>query len=213
MIINKERVKAFVNATKEDARLAASSGGFSKYSFDSFCREHNLYVEGLEERSGGTVISCPFHRDDSPSCSLNDTLGVFNCFSCGGGTYWKFVYRYHTEVLGEETTMYSLMNRYLQQDPVLMATLQFNTLFETKERVTLEGLKTIKKTSFKRDKILPQNYLELQRIFMRRNPSTQQIKLFITLMQEGVPVDIAYRELIEGKQSKKSYDLSEMNNF
>ena len=114
MTVNKERVKAFTEATKNSARQGELNGTPSKYSFDFFCREHGLYKNGKELRSGGVVIACPFHRDDSPSCSLNDEMGVFNCFSCGGGSYWKFIHRYHTEVLGEEIGMYQLMNSYLQ---------------------------------------------------------------------------------------------------
>lgn len=216
MIVNKERVKAFINATKEDAQRAIQSGQPSKYSFDSFCRKYNLYKHGKELRSGGVVIECPFHRDDSPSCSMNDELGLFNCFSCGGGNYWKFVHRYHTEVLGEQIGMYQLMNSYLQKDPVLAATLHFTTLYDKTEN-TIENLESVSKFHFRRGDRIPKTYLELQEKFMRRNPSVDDIKLFILLMQDDVPVDIAWRELMKdrknGAREKKTYDLSMMDQF
>lgn len=31
------------------------------------------------------MISCPFHEDRNPSCSVDYGEGVFHCFSCGEG--------------------------------------------------------------------------------------------------------------------------------
>lgn len=215
MEVNKERVKAFVNATKEDAIAASSSDIPSKYSFDYFCRKHNLYKDGKELRSGGIVISCPFHEDYSPSCSMNDSLGVFNCFSCGGGTYWKFVHRYLTEVNGEQIGWYQMLNQALQQDPDMVARLGFSSLYEKPSLQTV-NLSDISRYRFKRkkSKAIPATYLELEDVLLKQNPTNDQKVYFVLLMQSGVPVETAYDELIaKERDGKKTYDISEMEAF
>jgi DNA primase len=38
------------------------------------------------------ITHCPFHADKHPSLSVNETLGLFHCFSCGaGGDMFKLV--------------------------------------------------------------------------------------------------------------------------
>lgn len=211
--VNKARVKAFINETKEDAMRASSSGSFSKYSFDTFCREHNLYRDGKEYRSGGVVISCPFHTDEAPSFNFNDSMGVFNCFSCGGGNYWKFVYRYRREVLGENVNWYQMINEALQKDPDMMSRLGFSSIYEKKStNSTFTG--NLSKFQFKRKNAKPTTYLELQSELLKRKPSIEQMVYFSLLMQNDVDIDIAYRELIEENRSgEKSYDLAEMEEF
>lgn len=211
MIVNKERVKAFINETKEDAILASSLNHFSRYSFDTFCREHDLYRNGKVERSGGIVITCPFHEDSSPSFNFNDSLGVFNCFSCGGGDFWKFVYRYHTEVLGEKVGRIQLMNQYLQKDPDLMAKLHFNSLF-SKYNHSVDELTSLKKYKFRRGESTPTNYLELQAMLQRKGMSKEQKISLILMMQSEVPVKMAYEELMKIKP-KKQYSIEELEAF
>ncbi len=42
---------------------------------------------------GGKALSrCPFHNDRTPSCSIDDNLGVYHCFGCGAsGNAIKFI--------------------------------------------------------------------------------------------------------------------------
>jgi DNA primase len=50
----------------------------------------------LEKRGRGAerMIRCPFHADNSPSCSVNLEKKVFHCFACGAaGTILDFVAR------------------------------------------------------------------------------------------------------------------------
>ena len=40
-------------------------------------------------------ISCPFHIDDLPSCSINVTVGKWICFAgCGQGSLTTFLSRF-----------------------------------------------------------------------------------------------------------------------
>ena len=42
-------------------------------------------------------ISCPFHEDAEPSCSINRSQRVFHCFGCGAeGNVLDFVHRMET---------------------------------------------------------------------------------------------------------------------
>jgi DNA primase len=42
---------------------------------------------GLEPKRAGKewVVRCPFHDDRTPSLSINQSKGVWHCFSCGSG--------------------------------------------------------------------------------------------------------------------------------
>lgn len=52
---------------------------------------------GIKVNKRGMAI-CPFHTDKAPSLSLNDYLGVFNCFGCGAkGDLIKFYMRLSNE--------------------------------------------------------------------------------------------------------------------
>ncbi len=61
---------------------------------------------------GGRALShCPFHNDRTPSCSIDDNLGVYHCFGCGAsGNAIKFImeadgvsFRNAVEQLASET--------------------------------------------------------------------------------------------------------------
>ncbi len=50
--------------------------------------------QGSVSISGGgrAICHCPFHNDRTPSCSIDDNLGVYHCFGCGAsGNAIKFI--------------------------------------------------------------------------------------------------------------------------
>ena len=210
--VDKERVKQFINLTKEDAEEASSLGSGSRYSFDIFCKRNNLYQKGVKYQSGGTVIHCPFHTDFDPSCSLNDSKG-WKCFSCGrGGNYWSFVHLYRTEILGENISIYQVMQEALNEDASLTSRLGFKSLYTTAKKFPDEiEIPKKKRFVFKGDQ--PRTYLELQTKMLRSGISRGQIKKMILLMQSGVSVENAYKELQISHESKKQYDLSQLGVF
>lgn len=55
---------------------------------------------GIKVNKRGMAI-CPFHKDTTPSLSLSDSLGIFNCFGCGAkGDLIKFYMRLKNEKEG-----------------------------------------------------------------------------------------------------------------
>lgn len=182
-----------------------------RYSFNSFCEKHSLYQWGYEQRAGGTWIACPFHREKTPSLSFNEERGIWHCFGCGaGGTLLKFMYLYKTEVEGQRIGYASFLNKLLQNDSLLQRRLGFNTLFE-EDVNTIESLAPVRKFKFKRRPIGPSTYLELQEDFNRKNPSMEEIKLFILLMQQGLDVPAMHKELAASvTASRKQYDIEDL---
>src|SRR3990167_11124633 len=52
-------------------------------------------ISGRTYKSGKEIlITCPFHDDKNPSCSVNLESGVWICYSrCGGGDWIQFIER------------------------------------------------------------------------------------------------------------------------
>ena len=56
---------------------------------EDFVKEHGGKYRNYR---GGWLIQCPYHSDNSPSCSLSIT-GLFNCWSCGEkGNYTRLLH-------------------------------------------------------------------------------------------------------------------------
>lgn len=91
MVVNKESAKKVSEYVRKITMEWLNTGGSkqsalvnpkARYSFQAFCAENKL-LEGATYRANDIVIACPFHDDESPSCSINEYKGVYNCFSCG----------------------------------------------------------------------------------------------------------------------------------
>ena len=52
-------------------------------------------LESLNENSGNIMVHCPIHGvDKNPSCSINISKGIYNCFACGSsGTLSDLYYK------------------------------------------------------------------------------------------------------------------------
>lgn len=180
------------------------------YTFRNFIREHALDKD-LVERPYDVVIRCPFHNDEAPSCSMNDTLHVFNCFSCGRhGSYVKFLALYSTEIEGIHLGYYQCVNSILKSDAVMQAALGFSTIY-TPNKTPIQNKK---REHFKavKGKMIPDNYLELSSMMLARGCDISNKILAILLMQSHVLPEDIYNEIFEGKKHKheKVYDLEEM---
>lgn len=201
MKLNTERVQALKNAVEMDR---------GKYNFNSFCEIHSLYRWGCEQRAGGTWIACPFHREKTPSLSFNEDKGIWHCFGCGaGGTLLRFMYLYRTEVEGQRLSYANFLNGLLKGDNSLQTALGFNTLFE-EEVNTIENLEPIKKFKFHRRPASASTYVELQEEFVKTNPSIEEIKLFILLMQQGQDVLSMRKELWSCETSSSQYSIEDL---
>lgn len=208
-VVDPDRVKVFKTMVKE---LGCSDESDGRYTFDAFCKENDLYRRGMEKKAGGIWIVCPFHEDSAPSLSFNQERGIWHCFGCNaGGTYLDFIYLYETEVRGVRISRNSFMNNILAGDVWLQSQLGFSTLFK-QQSVTAATLPKVIRRKFT-PQSLDGTYVEFQEQFMKGNPSLQEIKMFILMMQSGVPL----REMKKEFQAKdksilcsKQYDIEEL---
>jgi CHC2 zinc finger len=75
------------------------------------------------ERKSSTraTACCPFHKDKSPSLSVDAGRGIYKCFGCGaGGDVFSFV-REYAKLKGEDMTYYQSIRRVQDEwgDPTL----------------------------------------------------------------------------------------------
>ena len=98
----------------------------------------------------------------------------------------------------------------LKGDASLQFRLNFNSLFE-EETNSIEKLEPIRKFKFKRKPVSASTYLELQEEFAKTNPSFEEIKFFILLMQQGLDVRTMRKELLPVEtDSGKQYDIEDL---
>ena len=65
---------------------------YSKVNIEKTLQYYNIDYRQYHARNGREFLSCcPFHDDLTPSFSVNEKTGVFNCFVCGGGDYFEFI--------------------------------------------------------------------------------------------------------------------------
>ena len=201
MLIDEDKLKKvveYVNSSHE-------------YSFEKFIDEHNLGKDSVQ-RAFDVVIKCPFHVDYAPSCSMNDSIHVFNCFSCGRkGSYIKFRALYDTEIEGISTGYYQEANNLLRSDSSMQAALGFSSIYK---KTTIPSVSARpERFHVRRDPFVPSNFLELSSLLMKEKCSDEDKILCILLMQQGLPVEEVYREIFKNKRSvpeKKNYDIDSL---
>lgn len=65
---------------------------YSKVNLEKVLKYYNLDYKPYHARRGKEFLfCCPFHDDSTPSFSIQDNTGVYNCFVCGGGDFIKFI--------------------------------------------------------------------------------------------------------------------------
>lgn len=130
-------------------------------------------LKGLEEYLSGQSIAdfldkiterternyyCPFHVEKIPSMSVDDTRGVFKCFSCGrSGGLAKLIF-YLKEIDSPGISYYDAMEEFLKDSPDVCAELGFFSLQDSYfsiqrvsreyTKILLEGLSRDSRTSF-----------------------------------------------------------------
>lgn len=165
------------------------------YSFEKFINEHKLGRNALY-RASDVVIECPFHEDLAPSCSMNDSIGAFQCFSCGRhGSYIDFLVMYANEIEGIHTNFYQMLNSLLRDDRIMQSSLGFSTIYENGS-VKLLG---------KREKVQLRDgvshigtFVELADEIKKRKLTEKEIRLFISLMQQDFTVEEVSRIMLGG---------------
>lgn len=188
MQIDKNRVEKVVTAI--DSLAAAGEG----YSFDEFCRGHNLYNENDRVRVDSIFMCCPFHADSKPSCLVSEDKRIFNCFGCGvHGNYITFVTEFDKKVLGKNTTYYQKLNELLANDSRLQAKVGFSSIYR-KDHVNVRELKPLAFDSFKPNSAV-MTYPELATLMIQKHCTLQQKKYAMILMQKGITADMIKREI------------------
>lgn len=209
MNFDTEKAVIVIDAIEELAKMPDS-----KYTFDYFCRNNNLYHDNDVHRISEVVISCPFHEDASPSLSINEEKRIWHCFSCdSGGNYINFLTEYDRRVLGSDVTFYQKVNELLSNDRMLQAKVGFSTIIRKKslydEFVPLEQERFV----YKENKI-PSSYLELGVLLVKKGCSKEQIRLAILLMQSDLDVKFIYNQIF-GKSAEASlssnFSIEELN--
>jgi len=65
---------------------------FSRINLEKVLKHYDIEYRAARGKRGKEFISCcPFHNDMTPSFSISETSGLYNCFVCGGGDFFKFV--------------------------------------------------------------------------------------------------------------------------
>lgn len=179
--------------------------------FNHFLSEHNLFSDKDLERGSDIFIHCPFHKDNTPSLSFNESKGVWSCFSCGeGGNFVRLVYLYETRVNGNQYSFSSFVNGLLKRDVKMQRVLGYYSIY-TQTKLSFSELQ-------KMDKFLPNlknssfiSYLELADILINKNASVEQIKFAILSMQQSIPAQSILASLFEIKNgSNLEYDVNEI---
>lgn len=206
MEVNKERLQKVISAM-DDIAMAGT-----RYTFDKFCKEHQLYSQMDRQRIEGVFIVCPFHVDSDPSLSIDENKRRWKCFGCGkGGKYIHFVTLYDNEVLGIQKTVAQKANEILQQDRDLQARVGFQNVFQSSQHFSNEFQK-IEFSHFRRKPSGVTSYPELATKMIKEKQGLQAIQLAVSLMQSGISPEVIAKNIdtLEATTSKKEYSVEEL---
>jgi DNA primase len=65
---------------------------YSKIDLESVLKKYNISFKTYHSKKGKEFMGlCPFHDDTTPSFSISQKTGIYNCFVCGGGDFIKFI--------------------------------------------------------------------------------------------------------------------------
>lgn len=196
---DKERAAKLVKIMHDDVLESLAYNKISRYSFDNFCKEHNLYSDEDLHRAADVVIHCPFQEGDStPSCSINEQRGVYHCFACGAhGGFVDFVVDYERTVEGSNITWYQKLDQMVKQDAILAAKAGFGTIYHD-DRQTLDEVIREKKPKLSLIRSgRPSTYLELATKMQQRGCDISTIKYMILQMQYGISAEDIYSKLFD----------------
>lgn len=65
---------------------------YAKVNLGNVLKYYNLEYKTYHSKKGREFMClCPFHDDTTPSFSVQEKTGLYNCFVCGGGDFIKFI--------------------------------------------------------------------------------------------------------------------------
>lgn len=164
-----------------------------RYSFRKFAEENDL-LEGAVYRGDNVVVSCPFHEDISPSCSLNDELHAYHCFSCGRhGSFPAFVAEYRNQVLGIKTGVVQVLNDFLREDAQMQSFLGFSSVLRHEES-HLPDSYARRRIVYPKQDPGPASFLEMVTRMKKIGLSLDEKVAVILLIQRGFSAEEIWRD-------------------
>ncbi len=207
MRANKERVNKVISAVED---IAASG---TRYTFDEFCKKHNLYGDNYKVRTDSVMICCPFHREQHPSLIIDEGGRRWHCFGgCPGRSYIDFLVSYDRNVLGIESSTAKKANELLKSDSSLRARVGFDSVYES-DLVSPTTFEPVKIQSFKIKKQTPTTFPELASVLLQKHCAKSAIIFAISLMQNGLSPEMVYQQVLDFKEPapRKKYSINELN--
>ncbi|MDD5650317.1 MAG: CHC2 zinc finger domain-containing protein [Candidatus Nanoarchaeia archaeon] len=65
---------------------------YSRVKIENVLKHYNLEFKTYRTQKGREFMCpCPFHDDTTPSFSIQEKTGIYNCFVCGGGDFIRFI--------------------------------------------------------------------------------------------------------------------------
>lgn len=100
----------------------------SQCSIESYMRERGFNIQSNRQ------IKCPFHEDSTPSFSVDTERNIWKCFGCpDGGHFLDLWIKYNNRYEGTNYNVYSAIEKLIQDNPDIQASLGFNTIFYTED--------------------------------------------------------------------------------
>lgn len=161
---------------------------FDDYSFESFIKEHSLDKNAVKD-GRNYYISCPFHRDSTPSLSINFKRNICKCFGCDmSGNFLQFKMAYDSFVTGYKYNFYTYLDHLLRTDPRLKIASGVSSVFRSKkDDVDLNNMQFRKKKLQYINK--PASIIDFVSKQDVHSFSVEKKLLLIGLIQQGVPYD------------------------
>ena len=189
------------------------------YTFDAFLTKNNLYSDLDRKRLGDIFICCPFHKDKTPSLSIDEEGRRFRCFGCEAKrSYSDFIVKYENEVLGLPTTKAQKANEFLKNDPRIQMAAGFSTVYQSESK-NISEFKKIQFGSFKIRKTGVQSYTELASWMLKQKLTEEQLVFGVSLAQKEMEPAFIQKQLLkiddyvcdsDNKVSNKKYTLSSL---
>lgn len=186
-----------MDVNKESVNLVADYVRASeKYTFRKFFEDHDMMEDSLM-RYEDLVVKCFGHTDNTASLSTNDSRGIFNCFACEmEGGYVDLLVEYSNKVLGEPTNFFFMLNKLLVDDKEMQFKLGISTIFLQENLFSLD-FNEVPRIKVKKSLVPMTSYLELADIIKKKFNHVEVIKMFILMMQEGVPAHEIHQNILD----------------
>ncbi len=118
------KLAAVLRSRFEDAKTAINN----RYQISSYLDSKGIHVESNKQ------LCCPFHDDSTPSFSVNFETNEWKCFGCQDGGHFVDIWKtYSNKYESGKYTVYSAVEKILEEDKELQSSLGFSSIYKTEE--------------------------------------------------------------------------------